>query len=106
MWCGRASRRPRCDYSTEHLRKVREPLLLEVVADGLYAMDSAWLQQPMLAHQPLCTLAVDRRVQVARREARDHPAAVGRVLAGDLEHLEQNLALGCFLPRPATSLVT
>ena len=30
------------DYSVEHLRKDREPLLLEAVADELYAMDSAY----------------------------------------------------------------
>lgn len=32
----------RLNYSVEHLRKDREPLLLEAVADELYAMDSAY----------------------------------------------------------------
>ena len=43
------------------------------------------LQQPVLAHQALHPLAIDRRPKITGRQRGDHPGAVGRVLAGNAE---------------------
>ena len=43
------------------------------------------LQQPLLAHDALRPLAVDLAAELAARERGDHPGAVGRVGASDLD---------------------
>jgi hypothetical protein len=43
------------------------------------------LQQLLLAHHALCALAVDLPAQLAARQRGDHPRAVGRVRARDLD---------------------
>src|SRR4051812_23536623 len=43
-------------------------------------------QQPLAAHEPLHALAVDRTAELAARERRDHPVAVGRVRERDRQH--------------------
>ena len=51
------------------------------------AFGTLGLQQPMLTHQPLRPLAIDRGAgELARGERRDHPRPIGRILACDAEH--------------------
>jgi hypothetical protein len=46
----------------------------------------------VLAHQPLHPLAIDRLPQIAGGQRGDHPAAVGRILAGGFEDGAVDLA--------------
>ena len=63
------------------------------------AFGTLGLQQPMLTHQPLRPLAIDRGAgELARGQRRDHPRPIGRVLARNSEHRSVGLIKRAALP--------